>query len=131
MANVNFLLFHGDLLLGLLATSVVGLVVFSVSIFWLWNRPPRNPALFAILYFLAAFVICVFALATNEDSLLIAAAVLSFPWTLLSMILGSFSEIDFGAGLLFFGVIVNSFLVYQLAKAARGRKQVYREGKQN
>jgi len=47
------------------------------------------------------------------------------------MVLGSFSEIDFGAGLLFFGVMVNSFLVYQIAKVAGSRKKIYPEGKKN
>lgn len=126
MSSVKFfLLLHGDLVIGLMASSLLALTVFSIAAFLLWKRPPRTPALFAVVYLLAAFVFCVVAMASDKDSLLILAAVISFPWSILLIILGSFLEVDFGACIVIPGLIINAFLIYQFGKVAKSRKQLH------
>lgn len=124
MSSVKFLLLlHGDLLLGLMAGSLLGLIVSSAAVFWLWKRPPRAPALPALVYLLAVFVFCIVAMASDKDSLLILAAIFSFPWSFVWVILGSFLEVDFGESFLFLGIMINAFLVYQIGKTAKNRNE--------
>ncbi len=124
MSSVKFLLLlDGDLVVGLMAGSLLGLIVFSAAAFWLWKRPPRTPALPAVVYLLAAFVFCVVAMASDKDYLLILAAVFSFPWSFLLITLGSFLEVDLVSSLLFLGVMINAFLIYQIGKAAKNRNE--------
>lgn len=122
--SVKFLLLlHGDLVVGLMAGSLLGLIVFSAAAFRLWKRPPRTPALPAVVYLLAVSVFCVVAMASDIDSLLILAAVFSFPWSFLWIILSTFLEVDFGESFLFLGVMINAFLIYQIGKAAKNRNE--------
>lgn len=112
-----------DLVLGLLMGSLFALIVFSAAAFWLWKRPPRAPALLAVVYLIAAFVFCVAAMALDKDYLLIPASVLAFPWSFLLIILSSFLDADLGAGIVFPGLMINAFLIYQIGKAAKNRNE--------
>ena len=124
MSSVKFLLLLDiDLIVGLMASSLPALVVFSAATFWLWKRPPRTPALLAALYLLAASVFCVVAIASDSDYLLVPAAVLSFPWSFLLIILGSILEVDLGASIVFPGLMINAFLIHLIGKAVKNRNE--------
>jgi len=42
LSSVSFLLlFHGEMVLGLMASFLLALIVFPAAAFWLWLRPPR------------------------------------------------------------------------------------------
>jgi Cu/Ag efflux pump CusA len=117
------LLLHGEIVVGLMASFLLALIVFPVAAFWLWKRPPRTPALSAVVYLLAAFVICVMAVALDKDYLLMLAAAFSFPWSFLLILLSTVLEVDFGGSLLFLGVIINAFLIYKVGKASKNRAE--------
>lgn len=107
--------------MGLMASLLLALLLFPVVVFWLWKRPPRTPALPAVVYLLTAFVFCVVAMAYDKDFLLILAAVFSFPWSFLLIILGAFLEVDLGTSIVFPGLMINAFLIYQIGKASKNR----------
>jgi hypothetical protein len=128
MSREEFLLFlDSDLALGLMAGSLLALIVWSAAIFWLWKRPPRAPALLAVVYLLTASVSYVAAIASDTDHLVImmVVAILSFPWSVLLSLLGAFLEVDLGDYLVVPGLMINAFLIRQIGKAAKNRNKQY------
>lgn len=125
MSSVKFLLLLDiDLIVGLMASFLLALIVCSAAIFWLWKRPPRTPALLAAVYLLTASVVSVAAIASANDYLLMMSAILSFPWLFLLTLIGTFLDIYLREVIVVFpSLIINTFLIYQIGKAAKNRDQ--------
>ncbi len=114
---------HGEIVIQLLASILLGFFVLAAFALWLWLRPPRFPILFAAVYLLLGLV-CGYAYAFMYDrNYLVLAFDFSFPWGLLLSFGNTFfQEYYFG-----FGTVLNATLIYGIGKVAKRRDKLHPE----
>ena len=125
------LLFHGTEILGFLAGVVLGGIGFLSIFAWLLNSPPRRPVVPAVVYLAlasGAYLCFLFVEAQNSELLPDAGFFLAlphaflFPWSVVSLILFEYLNVDSGEGGIVAGAPINALLIYAVGKWARRRK---------
>jgi hypothetical protein len=115
------LFFHGEEILGLMAGTLLGYLVFPAFMFWLWSRPPRIPILPSIVYLtIACTAFIVFQVSDNGYSLILVYMVFS-PWSLVLVLVSSFLDTDLGTAGFSVAGVINALLIYVIGWAARRR----------
>lgn len=79
---MTLLLFNGEEILGFMAGAGLGCIGFVSMVLWLSIRPPSQPILPAVVYFLLASVPATIFL-SDDGYVLLLGVIVSAPWSIL------------------------------------------------
>ena len=115
------LLLHGTEILGLLAGTLVGLIVFPAVILWLWSHPPRMPLVPTIFYLLLASIAFIAFQIDDNGYFLLLAYIVSLPWSIILVLVTAFFEIDIATMGFLIASAINALLIYGTGTLAKRR----------
>lgn len=120
---MTLLFFHGGEILGFFAGVVAGFAVWAAILSLLFIRPPRNPVVPAVIYFVVASLPgMLFLFSTDLNMLqLILVWMAIFPWSLIFVLLAAFFDLDIGNSAALVGALLNAVLFYVIGRTARWR----------
>lgn len=124
---MTLLFFHGSEVLGLVGGLGLGFVGSVLVVLLLLYSPPRNPLLQAAVYaFVAILTIAWFQVFDDTLGFLFAIAI-GFPWSLFSVFLATFLNLDLGNLGITLGAMLNAMLIYVIGSSAKRSLNRYEE----
>ena len=115
--------FHGEYIIGWMASGVCALFAVVIVGLWWWRFPPKSAILPSAGYFCVAVLICAFWISDQSSVILSSLAfAVSLPWSGLLLVAMMFLEFGIPIWVMPLSVLLNTALIYGIARLSSNRR---------